>query len=276
MKIENMAVLRGKLEQLETRQLEDMLLTELRAESPDGDLIRLIGGILRERDRNDPPEIDDSIRAAWERYQEQSRPLHKKPKIRNTILFKAAAVLLVVLTLAAIVPQKAEAVSLFQRFMAWTEDVFSLANPAEEAPSGKDYVFRTDHPGLQEVYDQVTALGITVPVVPSWLPEGYELMECKVTETPTSNYLTARFLSANKELVFHASFFSDNLTHEFYKDGTEILVIEKNGIKHTILQNEDVMVAVWTVDNIQCSIFIDCQEDVLLRILDAIYTMEVT
>ena len=275
MKFNTVTALRETLERMETRQLDEMLLEELRKEAPNGDLIRLISSVLKERDKNEVPQIDDNIQKAWEQYQQKPRPVHKKPKPAHSFLLKAASVVLVLVALVALVPQRAEAMNFFERFIAWTEDVFSLINPIDAKEQARDYVFRTDNPGLQEVYDKVTELGITVPVVPSWIPEGYELTECRITENPTKTYLLATFTNGSDEMVYQMSILSDTTTHKFYKDGEEIRVEEKNGIKHTIMQNEELLVVVWTVDNIQCSIGIDCQEDVLVDILKSIYTMEV-
>ena len=274
MKFDTVAALRGKLEAMETAQLDDMLLEELRRDAPDGNTIRLISGILKERDQEQMPWLNDQIHQAWAQYRGSIKPDRKKGKRVNSFLLKAASVLLVLAALAAAVPQKAEAWNIFERLIAWTEDVFSLTSPAEEA--GREaYAFQTDNPDLQEVYDRVTELGITAPVVPSWIPEGYELVECKVSESPTTNCLYASFSNGGTELLYQMNSYADNVSYEFYKDAISTRIEEKNGIDHTIIQNEDVMVALWTVDNIQCSIFIDCQEETLLRILDAIYTMEV-
>ena len=68
--------------------------------------------------------------------------------------------------------------------------------------------------------------------------------------------------------------YNDNITSEYYKDGEIILETESGGITHTILRNTDTLTAAWTIDNIECSIFIDCQEDTLIQILESIYTME--
>ena len=274
MKFDNMAALREMLERKETQQLDDLLLDELRKDDPNGELIRMIGSILQERDRDNRPDINENIRQAWEQYQEKQPPVHRKPKPVTGFLLKVASVLLVLFALLAIMPQEAKAMNFFERFIAWTEDIFSLISPAESGRQAEEYVFRTENPGLQEVYDTVVELGITTPVVPMWIPEGYELAECKVTETPSSNYLFARFFDGNTQLVYQLNIFSDNYTHRFYKDGTEIRVEERNGIDHTIIQNYDMLVAVWTIDNIQCSIGLNCPEETMIRILDAIYTME--
>ena len=45
-----------------------------------------------------------------------------------------------------------------------------------------EYVFETDHPGLQQIYDAVVEMGVTEPVVPMWVPEGYDLVEYKAED----------------------------------------------------------------------------------------------
>lgn len=274
MKFDNMAALRETLERMGTQQLDELLLEELRKDQPNGDLIRLISNVLQERDRDNRPDINENIRQAWEQYRKKQQPVHTKPKPITSFLLKVASVLLVLFALLAIMPQEAKAMNFFERFIAWTEDIFYLISPAESNQEAEAYVFRTENPGLQEVYDKVVELGVTVPVVPMWIPEGYILVECKVTETPSSDYLFARFFDGNTQLVYQLNVFSDNFTHEFYKDGAEIRVEERNGIDHTIMQNYDKLIAVWTTDNMQCSIGLDCPEETMIRILDTIYTTE--
>ena len=274
MKIENKAALRETLERMETGQLDAMLLEELRKEAPDARLIRQITAVLKERDGDSVPEIDDHIRQAWEQYRRKVTPLGRKRKFVSSTLVKAASVILVLLMLTVLLPQKAEATNFFRRFIAWTEDVFSFINPSEDDSHREEYVFRTNNPGLQQVHDTVTGLGITAPVVPMWLPEGYALVKCEVAENPTKKYLTANFSNGNSVAVYQLYLYADNITSNYYKDGEVLSETEKHGITHTILRNDDLLVAAWAKDNIECSIFIDCPEETLIRILESIYTME--
>ena len=274
MKIENMAALRNTLERMETPQLDALLLEDLRKEAPNAELIRMISNILKERDRNLNPEIDANIQEAWEQYQRKTQPTHRKPKHMNHILVHAASFLLVILTLIALFPQTAEASNFFQRFIAWTEDVFSFVNPSEETVQEKAYVFRTDNPGLQQVYDTVVKLGITDPVVPMWLPEEYTLGECVLVDNPTKRLLTATFSNGQWDVVYQVKLYSDNTTSAYYKDGEILQEKEMHGTTYTILRNQDFLTAAWTTNNKECFISIDCPEDTLIRILESIYTME--
>ena len=42
-----------------------------------------------------------------------------------------------------------------------------------------------------------------------------------------------------------------------------------------ILRNKGIWVVAWEKDNIECSIFVDCQENVLYEILDSIYSWRI-
>ena len=274
MKFNNVAALRKDLEQMETRQLDAMLQDELKKEMPDGQLIRLIGSILKEREKDSIPEISDNIRQAWDQYQQAAQEVHKRPIRLNRTLVKAASLILVLIAFLMFLPQEASAKNFFERFIAWTEEIFSLTSPSENRGRNSDYVFQTDNSGLQEVYEKVTELGVTTPVVPMWLPEEYELVECTSKFNPSKKTLSTGFSDGNSNIVYQIDIYSSNITHDYYTNGIEIMSFEKNGITYTVFQNNDLLVATWTAENIECSIFIDCPEDTLLRILESIYTME--
>ena len=61
---------------------------------------------------------------------------------------------------------------------------------------------------------------------------------------------------------------------QFYRDDSYYEEYEKNGLIFYITQNNGSWGAVWTKDNIECSIILDCQEDTLRRILSSIYVIE--
>ena len=70
--------------------------------------------------------------------------------------------------------------------------------------------------------------------------------------------------------------YSEYISSEYYKDDTDLRVEERNGTKYTIVFKEGLSVAIWTTENIECTISLDCPEEILIRIIDAIYTMEVS
>ena len=107
-----------------------------------------------------------------------------------------------------------------------------------------------------------------------WIPEEYELTELKKENTPRVCGVYANFVNGEKNLVYKAEVYTDTIHHEYYKDDSYSEIYEVEGMTYNITRNNDWWVAVWTKDNIECSIALDCQEETLRRILDSIYTME--
>lgn len=257
------------LEQLPTTRLDDMLRWETEQALPDEEKIRQILKVLRQRERDYPVAADARIEKAWERYRRKTAAGRT-----GSALVKVAAVLVLCCLLLLSVPQEANAGSVFQRIGAWTESVFELLDRWGQEDPSKAYRFRTAHPGLQELYDTVTELGVTAPVVPMWLEEGYELVDCKVSASPITSKITAQFFDGEKTAVIEINVYSDSIPREFHKNETSVAKREYNGVVHYIFQNKKMWTAVWASDNIECSVVIECQEAVLYRILDSIYTME--
>lgn len=271
MKELNNTSLRESLEQISTPQLDAMLRAELDKEPPDEYAVRLILNVLREREADYPVETNEQIQKAWSEYEEKTT---RRESRGGTALLKAAVILLVCGLLLFALPHEASAGSFFDRITVWTESIFELFSPSDSGKAQKEYVFRTDHPGLRELYDTVTELGVTVPVVPMWLEDGYELVDLKVMSTPLTTKVLAIFYDEKKEAVFELNIYSHNVVSEYHKDEPDAEQHESNGVIHNIFRNEELWTVVWIRENVECSMAIDCPEDTLYEILDSIYTME--
>lgn len=266
--------LREILEQMSTEQLDEMLHSELRKNPVNGSAVRMILSVLKEREADQPVEMAPEVCEAWEQYKEStSRPV-KEPIWQGRRLLKVASMAAVLFVLIAAISQTAEAESFWGRISRWTDSIFELFAPGEEKESA-EYVFETDHPGLQEVYDTLVELGVTEPVVPMWLPDGNNLNECKIYETPSKTKVCTSFGPDINKIILVWSIYDNNSPTEYHKDESEVEMVEIGGITHNVLRNNNSWAAIWMRDNIECSIFIDCQEDVLYRILKSIYTTEV-
>lgn len=267
----NKILTRESLEQMSTKQLDETLQAELRRDPADEKFVRLLLSVLKEREAAQPREITPESSKAWEDYQQNTG--RGRSARKGGRMLKAAAAAAVVLAVLGTVPQQVEAENFFGRLISWTDSIFRLFDPMEGEASD-EYVFETDNPGLQEVYDTLTELGVTEPVVPRWLPEGYELVLCKTQDTPVKSKIMVSFKSAEHQITFKYDIYKDNTNAEYQKDETDIEIIEMSGIAHNIIRNNEMWVAVWTKDNIECCVFTDCQKESLIEILRSIYTME--
>ena len=268
--------LRELLEKLPTDQLDRMLQEELEKEKPDGNAVRMILRVLREREKDMPVEITPGIQEAWEKYQRNIASLddgRKKRRVPGWVirLGSVAAILALVLF---VVPQEAEAGSLFEKLARWTDSVVDFFSPEKANDNLLEYEFASDNPGLQQVYEAVKELGVTVPVVPTWLPEGYELVELKKVNTSQKKNVAANFSNTESGLIYKIDIFDEDISHEYHRDETAFDSYQVFGVNHTVFRNNNRWVVIWFRDNIECSLSVDCPENTLYEILDSIYVTE--
>lgn len=263
--------LREMLSGLPSSQLETMLHQELKSETPDDTSVRLLLDLLQEREADLPRCVTPAQEAAWERYRsagKQKTPLMKRTWVRAASILLLAGLLMIPLI------GTASADSFWDLLAKWTDSVFQFTDPREEQMPQESYVFQTDHPGLQQLYDAVTELGITEPVVPMWLPDGYEIIFCSTEKTPLKSVIWANFTDGNHELIFKLDSNAEHGKFEYYKDQTDIKKFENFGTEYHIMQNLDNRTAVWNIEKMEIQLTGDCDEDVFYKILESIYTVE--
>lgn len=271
MKSHNEQGLRRELGALDTHQLN--LLLQREAEKPvsqiDEALVRSAWMTLEQREA-EPLPVDPMVEAACAKYR-AGCPKSFGGKARMWIhLCVIAAALCLILTAIPRASGESLLVEFFQKVRA---DVVAFFHPND-----KDNRLITDykieHPGLEELRQTVENYGVTVPVVPTWIPEEYELIELKTESGPSKTRIVARFETDNQTVAFYYDIYAHSVTHEFQKDESEYQKFEAASIIHKIYTNNGKQFALWDRDNVKCSIVVDCQEENLTKILDSIYNME--
>lgn len=275
MRMNKMASRREFLEALPTSRLDEMLQNELQKETVDADLVRLVLCVLEERETGYPLETNDEISAALEDFE---KSLDKRPgrpaKTKVSWILKAASILLVIGLLLFAVPRAVNAESFFEMLARWTDSIFEFFNPSDTNDDIQpEYVFETEHPGLQQIYDAVQEIGVTDPVVPMWVPNEYELEDIKILREPTEVSMVATMSYNERRLIITVVARSEGAYFDHEKDVQDVGVFEIAGVEHYIMTNNKKANAAWIVNNVECSIVADCQEDIY-KILRSVYTME--
>ena len=273
MRENKMASLREMLLQRPTEELEEMLDKELHSETVEEDAVRIILRILRERDKDVTPEISPKMETAWKQYREDTarrRAEASRAKRFRGRLIRAASVAVVAVALISVVPSQAGAQSFWERMIRWTDEFMELFGPNDNEDRIVEYEFNTDNPGLQKLYDTVMEQGVTDPVVPMWLPEGYVLDELKVQAFPEKVVIYSKFSQGTEIFTYQMHIYESVYSHKFQKDDTKTNALELDGTKYYILRNNDLWSVVWVKENIECSIFAACQEETLHQILASI------
>lgn len=270
----NINDLQKELEQLDSLQLQNMLHQETEKDTPDDDLVLAILGILEDRDKEKPVELGPNSQTVWDQFKRKKyKDAAKKPRFHISWAVKAASILLVIGALTwAFVPQQATAGSFWKILTSWTDDFFQYENIGAEETEPKEYVFQSDNPGLQQVYEAVVEeLGITEPVVPTWLPGEPELVKLKVIESPAMKSVHAILDDGSGEIVLIFDKMEEDVSPTFTKTESKIVEFERSGTIHNFIRNNDFWTITWVNQNVKCSVYIDCQEDILKDIVKSIY-----
>lgn len=265
MKKETKIIRLTSLYALPTQQLEQLLRQELDGRRDRQTVLQIVS-ILKERDTA-------SAQGAQPPAQESGETFHTAlPSKKRIILLRVAAIAAVLALLLTIVPPVLGAENIFQLIGSWTQDIFSFLTPeCTEDRSGERH-FETDHPGLQKLYDTVTQYGATAPVVPTWLPEGFELESVDIFPQKQSTKVTAYFMHGEYYIIVCCEVYKDSAANAYPKDNIDVEMVEQGGIKHYIVCNDGKWIATWGVDNAECALVTNFGKETLSALIVSIYS----
>lgn len=261
--------------EMSTPELDKQLQQELQKEDPNEEVVLGILRILQEREEEYPIQVTNQVQNAWKQY--ISKGTKPKKTGQKQLWFARAAVAAAIAMVILALPRTVGAESLWDVLARWTESVFEFFSPEQDATDpAVAHTFRTEHPGLQQVYDKVTELGATEPVVPMWLPEGFELTELKVISTPDGDKVRAFLSSNNGSITLSYRVSADIITSEYQKEETGVEAYEFLNVSHFIMDNNENLLITWTVDGVECSINTDIEREEVYKLIDSIYRMEIS
>lgn len=243
----------------EKESLRDRLRKELDKKEPDRDtVIQILKEVKKEETggaQTDP---------VLERYGKKPQNRTKTSSVWKRVAV-AAAVCLVVL---ASVPNVFGSESVFTMIGQWTKEIFSFGKPSD-----KEFVYQTDHPGLQELYDTIAELDLKRNVVPTWIPEDAVLEQMDTQTMPNGTTVFAGFSYNDGYIGIKIKTFDKETSSEYQKGEDNATLCEIAGIKHYIMENKERWTAAWVVDDAECTISAS-NERVVYKMLGSIYSLE--
>ena len=237
----------------------------------DGDLVRRLMAEL-ERRGPDPAFTDDqAVEAACEKFRGTGN--RKRKLWYQSWMLKVASVVLILAILFFALPPATQAGNLQDVLGWWSDSVFQFITPGKQ-PHMQDYVYETDHPGLQQLYDTVKKAGITTPIVPRRMSLEFELTDLKSKQIQEDTFIDAHFTKGEHSVLVSIIGHSDEAAFQHEKDPEYIDIWGINGCNHYVIANEEQWIVTWINEGIKCTIVADCPEEDVYDMIKSIYTSE--
>lgn len=232
-----------RYKKMTTDELDALLQAELRKDTPDEEVVLPILKVLEERERG--------------------------PHKTNRWIISLASIAAALALLIMVVPKAVGASSFWDAVLCVTDSVVQFFTPGEDSEAG--YVFETDNPGLQQLYDKVVELGITDPIVPMWLPNGYELTEIKESSSRGYKKILSVYMNGSDSIVIMYKISGEISTTQYEWKRELVEVYEAGRRNHAIIKNADNWTVTWVVNNVECFITADLELEDIYKIIDSIY-----
>ena len=257
-------------------ELEELL--RLDAGAPEGDeldaeTLLYIMGLLADRRKNSnitgktAQESFESFKRNYLNEDEHivATPAKKKvtPSMRWLRRLTAVAAVLAVILLGS-VTIKASGITLWEAVVTWAQETFHFGSGEQGEPApydGAPYV------SLQEALEQnKEADGL----VPTWIPDGYELMDIQIMENPLQKKYVAVYLNGESILKIFVQSHLNHYPEQMEQSDGYINVIKSNGVIYYLFNDNNQTRVAWTNGSYECYISGDLTIDQLIQMINSI------
>lgn len=268
----------AELDAMTVEELEAALalaLDSMTEETYDGDVIsRYLDALERKAPMPPVPDVDASYSAFLQKMQAFTPERRTRNRWKRPGRVLLAAILAVIAVFGSLFTAQALGADVFGKLAQWTDEFFNFGSvQAAEDPllrysqaGAVDEIARSVDTLGEDGYDTATytslqdaldAYGISdVPLVPGWMPEGFELNYMEVYYSKGSRLdFFAQYTNGEFVLLLNVTLWDNpSDTYTYFKDDEQVSVFESGGITHYLLSNNSATVGAWNNGAFECSI----------------------
>lgn len=205
---------------------------------------------------------DVSVRS--ESTEDKGKVISMPRRMRRLVSTAAVIVLLIV---GSSVTANAMGIDLWKVVVNWTQETFHLSGNQESTPTAPE---KDNHQEYSSLQDALDANNISVPLVPTWLPDGYELLDIKVNVSPVQEVFLGIYHNNGKKLKVQITKFMSADPQQIEQSDALIEAYESDGIVYYIFADNQQLRAVWIVEKYECYISGELTIDEMKMIVDSI------
>lgn len=151
--------------------------------------------------------------------------------------------------------------NLWDAVAEWTKDTFGFETVNTALPEQ-----------LSELWEEADAYGLSKSLLPTHVPEGYEVVEtwCKPRPAYTSFFCALQKGDSMLRLKYRM-YTKNNCSAIFEKDVADPEIYTQGGTDYYIMTNYGELLVVWISGNVECSIYSPTSREELIKMIDSIY-----
>lgn len=204
---------------------------------------------------------------------EQQTSVPPKKRRRPIAVFgRVAAIFAAVLLVGTVTAYALGGVAFRQAVGHWFQDVFFFHEEGRAGP-GEPSIKSTIAGPYSSLQDALDAYAVTVPLAPTWLPDGYVPNEIDVDESLSGlSFYGSYHNSKNDEIVITILEIIDpSNMRVFEKNSAGVSISVVQGVEHYIMENSNGLCAAWNNGMYECMITGNVSEAELQKIINSIY-----
>lgn len=243
-------------------ELEEFLrLDEQTTEGAESDLeeILYIMEVLAERNKNRfsaGKSAEEAFISFQKNYMPQEDPAERGPKpevparkprqwIRRLTAAAAAIAVVVVCSVTA----SAFGFDIWGTIVKWTQETFHFVDVGQES-SGQPA--RADNRDFYSLNDTLIKKGISASLVPNWFPDGYELADVRIDESPMRLSIIAIYQSGEQTIKIQIKEYLVGDPQQIEKSDSLVEIYESDGITYYIFADNTQLRTAWITNNFEC------------------------
>lgn len=264
----------SKYDSMSIGELEEILRADAQGperDDSDVDEILYVMEVLAKKRRQNGIAGKTALEA-YQEFQQHYRPMveeESKPRRKsNVIPFRRIAAVAASLVLVFSLSITANAFSfrdVWDAVVTWAQETFSFSMGVEVSePKSDDCI---EYTSMQDALD---INGLNPQIVPTWIPDGYVLVDFIVDKNPLQETYMAVYVKNDSHLTISVqSFVSIRPEHFEVCDNYDEVYIA-SGLDYFIASNHDAVRAAWIIDSCECSIYGELSIDELKIMINSI------
>lgn len=176
-------------------------------------------------------------------------PTKRRTRFWRPGIIAAAAALAIVI--GGTVTAGAFHMNVFEIVGNWTKETFHFGSGVQTTPTEPSEAVARPYASLQAL---LTDYDVSLPLVPTWLPEGYEATDTKIKETPKQRFFYATHANGDKMIMIQIKDYMDADPEQIEQSDDLIEAYEAAGVCYYIFDNLGQLRAAWVHENYECYI----------------------